>query len=364
MKFSIKKISAMLCASAIIMNMTACSGESGSAEEVTDTSYTEAENTEESVKTDIDDTEKNTDDTYKADDLSEDDMNRIEICGKTVSLPFSADELGEDFSVGGRGNKQLYYKGEPFASTSADRKTPELISEITLSLDWFDVKIAGLTFSQATTAEDIIAEWGEPDKSLETDEYSFMLYLVSDELRIKVTTIDGYSHMITVGERNIDDERFYASVRKNDFDELPDDLTMEQLCNMVSVDGYQLSFPCSTDDILSLSKDFSSEIIAEKDNMISSDLFYKDKCILRMTYDNDENIYFISIPNRKDNVHLSINGISLADNIAIEKHFVDITDTQVDRYGDIHKIYNDGTMLYELQYQRGGVIILQFGKKE
>ncbi|MBQ8567637.1 MAG: hypothetical protein IJ446_00275 [Oscillospiraceae bacterium] len=349
-KHDFKKLSALLMAVSMMLSSVGCS--ETEAEDIPDNDVSQV------TMAESDSTEVSREAESKQ--LTPEDMNRIEICGKTVSLPFSVEELGDEFSIGGKNNSQLYYKEEPFATITSDKNTPELISKIVFSLDWFDVKIAGFCFSQTTTKEDIISEWGEPNKILQHDNTDNMIYLISDNFAITVVMIDGYVHMINAGYRNIDEITYLSS--ENDYDEIPDDLTIDQLLNMISVDGHQLQFPCSTDDILLLSKDFSIEKIAENDNKISSDLYYKDTCVFRMTYDNDENIYFISIPNKKDNHYVSFSEISLENSIGIEDYFVDITNTQVDELGLINKLYNDDTMKCELMYQRNGVINLYWEK--
>ena len=45
----------------------------------------------------------------------------------------------------------------------------------------------------------------------------------------------------------------------SDYEEFPEGWSAERVLNMVSIDGHQLSFPCTVDDILALSEDFGIE---------------------------------------------------------------------------------------------------------
>ena len=63
----------------------------------------------------------------------------------------------------------------------------------------------------------------------------------------------------------------------SEYEEFPEGWSAERVLNMISIDGHQLSFPCTIDDILALSEDFdvrNKHYLSENEEL--GELYYKD----------------------------------------------------------------------------------------
>ena len=61
----------------------------------------------------------------------------------------------------------------------------------------------------------------------------------------------------------------------SDYEEFPEGWSAERVLNMISIDGHQLSFPCTVDDILALSEDLKLKNM--KKTIRKKELFYTIK---------------------------------------------------------------------------------------
>ncbi len=99
---------------------------------------------------------------------------------------------------------------------------------------------------------------------------------------------------------------------KSEYKEFPKGWSSERVLNMVSVDGYQLSFPCTIDDILDLSDDFQI-----KDEMYHSEtqklafLYYKDTEIATIGYYNDKKMYYANFDDFYKSGYVTIENINI-----------------------------------------------------
>ncbi|MBQ8176643.1 MAG: hypothetical protein IJ035_06370 [Oscillospiraceae bacterium] len=81
----------------------------------------------------------------------------------------------------------------------------------------------------------------------------------------------------------------------SDYEEFPERWSAERVLNMISIDGHQLSFPCTVDDILALSEDFEIEEYERNDFEKTANLYYKNIYVGFFSYYNDGNIYFFDL---------------------------------------------------------------------
>ena len=77
----------------------------------------------------------------------------------------------------------------------------------------------------------------------------------------------------------------------SDYEEFPEGWSAERVLNMISIDGHQLSFPCTVDDILALSENFEIEEYEKNDSEKRALLYYKDILVALLYYNNND-IYF------------------------------------------------------------------------
>ncbi len=98
----------------------------------------------------------------------------------------------------------------------------------------------------------------------------------------------------------------------SEYEDFPESWSAERVLNMVSIDGYQLSFPCTVDDILALSDDFQV-----KDEMYHSEtqklayLYYKDIEIAVIGYYNDRKTYYANFDDFYKSGYVSIENINI-----------------------------------------------------
>lgn len=142
-----KKFLSAFAAAAVVLSMVGCSG---GTEQVSDTAV----------------------ETVQSEALTFDDINIIEINGKTVSLPFKVEELGEEYSiVEEQGNVQtypaIYYNEQCLAFVDFDANDNVIsISFPSDSLKREDIKLYGL--SSNDTYDKIISVIGTPTTESET----------------------------------------------------------------------------------------------------------------------------------------------------------------------------------------------------
>ncbi len=98
----------------------------------------------------------------------------------------------------------------------------------------------------------------------------------------------------------------------SEYEDFPESWSAERVLNMVSIDGYQLSFPCTVDDILALSDDFQV-----KDEMYHSEtqklayLYYKDIEIAVIGYYNDRKMYYANFDDFYKSGYVTIENINI-----------------------------------------------------
>jgi len=116
------------------------------------------------------------------------DFDKLEINGKTVHLPFDASELGDDFTVGpeeGTLLTRLFYKNRRFAIIDTDENSDTYIRSILISVTDLEFSVGGITFNADTTEEDIISEWGNPERD-EINDLDVLIYSSDFDPNFKV----------------------------------------------------------------------------------------------------------------------------------------------------------------------------------
>lgn len=101
----------------------------------------------------------------------------------------------------------------------------------------------------------------------------------------------------------------------SDYEEFPEGWSAERVLNMISIDGHQLSFPCTVDDILALSENFEIEEYERNDFEKMAYLYYKNIYVGFFSYYNDGNIYFFDLgtPTQTEYLRLEKANIQNAD---------------------------------------------------
>ena len=153
-KQKLKQLTVLLAAITMMSCAAACGEEAVSGDVPQVTAEAAAESAEVSQKA-------------ESKQLMLEDMNRIEIKGKTVSFPFSVEELGDDFSIGGNSNDELFYNEESMGYINTDENDKSKITSLTAVTA--DIKIGELSLNEVTTENDIISIWGEPEQRYEAE---------------------------------------------------------------------------------------------------------------------------------------------------------------------------------------------------
>ncbi|MBQ8176040.1 MAG: hypothetical protein IJ035_03270 [Oscillospiraceae bacterium] len=92
-------------------------------------------------------------------------------------------------------------------------------------------------------------------------------------------------------EATVQTEKDYS-----DYEEFLEGWSAERVLNMISIDGYQLSFPCTVDDILVLSDDFKIKHKRYKaENQEFTGLYYKDTQIANICYYDNGYMCYIKL---------------------------------------------------------------------
>ena len=95
---------------------------------------------------------------------------------------------------------------------------------------------------------------------------------------------------------------------------LPDGWTEERILNMISIDGYKISLPCSVNDIVSLSDDFEIENdIYSSTEKKTAYLFYKNEEIGTVSYYDNGVVYFILLYGNSNNKYICVEDVEIHD---------------------------------------------------
>ena len=134
-----------------------------------------------------------------------------------------------------------------------------------------EVKTGNTPSAQSESAVESVTESTEPKYSKEYDEEG-NLYLVNNRVDEVVTPF-------------------------------PEGWSAERLSKMVTIDGYQISFPCKISDILALSEDFrldEAQVFDYGDGTSSYQIWYKDDIVLSGIYIHDNNLIKMMTINAND----------------------------------------------------------------
>lgn len=133
----------------------------------------------------------------------------------------------------------------------------------------------------------------------------------------------------------------------SDYEEFPEGWSAERVLNMISIDGHQLSFPCTVDDILALSEDFEVDEHKINDMEKGAFLYYKDIEIGGLAYNNDNIVYYATFSDFSQHGYVYLEGINIQNNSEISSLFQTLTDNQLDSQ---FKRYIDNKLLLNFFY--------------
>ena len=137
----------------------------------------------------------------------------------------------------------------------------------------------------------------------------------------------------------------------SDYEEFPEGWSAERVLNMVSIDGYQLSFPCTIDDILALSEDFEvKNEVSHSENIKMADLLYNDIEVATIFYYNDFNIHYIRINDFFISGYVDIEGIDINNTDEICNLIKSLITTTPDDFELISGNYIDGKIAIRVHY--------------
>lgn len=98
----------------------------------------------------------------------------------------------------------------------------------------------------------------------------------------------------------------------SDYEEFPEGWSAERVLNMISIDGHQLSFPCTVDDILALSEDFEiRNEMYHNDTQKVAWLCYKNVEVASIGYYNDKKIYYANFDDYFQNGYINVENINI-----------------------------------------------------
>lgn len=107
-------------------------------------------------------------------------------------------------------------------------------------------------------------------------------------------------------------ETLLTENNNSEYEDFPKEWSAERVLNMVSIDGYQLSFPCTVDDILALNGDFQVKdefYHSETQNMAY--LYYKDTEIAAIGYYDDKKIYYAKFDDFSKSGYVTVENINI-----------------------------------------------------
>ncbi len=100
----------------------------------------------------------------------------------------------------------------------------------------------------------------------------------------------------------------------SEYEDFPEGWSSERVLNMVTIDGYQLSFPCTVDDILALSEDFQvKDEFYHSETQKMAYLYYKDTEIAAIGYYNDKKMYYANFDDFSKSGYVSIENINITE---------------------------------------------------
>lgn len=194
-----QKILSLILAAAVMCSFVGCQADKGEVTETSQNITTEKAETE-SKKSNSDRKEIN----YITDWSIEELVKNVELYGKTYSMPFTLEDLGEDYSIGNKYDfgYDLYYKGENISLIKFDDNDEDLKKCNIINLVFDDntnIKIE--EFYCGNTRKSIEKKYGTPSiesKSKNVCTYVFerkkgnaALLLVYENDKITGITIDG-----------------------------------------------------------------------------------------------------------------------------------------------------------------------------
>ena len=100
----------------------------------------------------------------------------------------------------------------------------------------------------------------------------------------------------------------------SDYEEFPEGWSAERVLNMISIDGHQLSFPCTVDDILALSEDFEirNEMYHSETQKLAW-LYYKNVEVAAIGYYNDKKINYTNFDDYFQNGYINVENVNIND---------------------------------------------------
>ena len=148
----------------------------------------------------------------------------------------------------------------------------------------------------------------------------------------------------------------------SDYEKFPEGWSAERVLNMISIDGHQLSFPCTVDDILALSEDFEIEEYEKNDSEKMAYLYYKDVQVAVITYYNNHNINYVNFNDFFQHGHLYLEGINIQNSEKITellKILLNSSDNYTlndEDYTHIKKYYDKNNAII-ISYSKSNVMI-------
>lgn len=144
----------------------------------------------------------------------------------------------------------------------------------------------------------------------------------------------------------------------SDYEEFPEGWSAERVLNMVSIDGHQLSFPCTVDDILTLSEDFEvkdERYKAEKQKF--AHLYYKNTQIADICYYDNGCMFYTKFYDTFQNGYLYYENISFQNNDKIIDLLQPLLNDLSDPYGTTKK-FTDNETAVTVRYSEIAITLL------
>ena len=137
----------------------------------------------------------------------------------------------------------------------------------------------------------------------------------------------------------------------SDYEEFPEGWSAERVLNMVSIDGHQLSFPCTVDDILALSEDFEiGKGRTYSENIKMAYLFCDDIQVATIFFYNNLNVHYININDFSKSRYVTVENIDLNDTEKITKLIENLTTKSTDEFGLISGNYIESQTAITIHY--------------